>query len=610
MLKEYFRLLAFLKPYWPRLIFAVSSILGFALLDGASMTLAIPLLNVLFGTSAAVGIPAAAPSGGLFGSHDILISLQQRILRGEPLEALTRIVFLIILIFLLKNIFDYLQRYLSRSLEQLVVRDLRNAIFNRLSELSLSFFHRNKTGQLISCMSNDVNNVRAVLTDSFSKILQSGCLLVVYFALLLVLSWKLTLLASVMIPPMAWMVTWVAKKLRRKNLWLMNALGDITSIFQEAVTGIRVVKAFGMEKFERRKFSTETGTYYRENMRTNKYASLSSPLTEALMATVGGVFLLYGGRQVLAQSMPAQDFFLFLLVSLRIMSPVKAFGNFNDILQQGLSSCDRIFKILDTRPQVTDSATAVAIRSFEQAIRYESVTFGYSEESPVLREVSLEIGKGEAIAIVGPSGCGKSTLVDMIPRFYDVDRGRILIDGRDIREYRIADLRSLVGIVTQETILFNDTVRNNIAYGLQDTPLEKVAEAAEAANAREFIEALDEGYETVIGERGARLSGGQRQRIAIARAILKNPEILIFDEATSALDTESEMLVQEAIERLMKNRTSLVIAHRLSTIQHCDRIIVINEGRVVQSGRHSELLRRDGLYRRLYELQFQPTNVN
>ena len=610
MLKEYFRLLAFLKPYWPRLIFAVSSILGFALLDGASMTLAIPLLNVLFGTSAAVGIPAAAPSGGLFGSHDILISLQQRILRGEPLEALTRIVFLIILIFLLKNIFDYLQRYLSRSLEQLVVRDLRNAIFNRLSELSLSFFHRNKTGQLISCMSNDVNNVRAVLTDSFSKILQSGCLLVVYFALLLVLSWKLTLLASVMIPPMAWMVTWVAKKLRRKNLWLMNALGDITSIFQEAVTGIRVVKAFGMEKFERRKFSTETGTYYRENMRTNKYASLSSPLTEALMATVGGVFLLYGGRQVLAQSMPAQDFFLFLLVSLRIMSPVKAFGNFNDILQQGLSSCDRIFKILDTRPQVTDSATAVAIRSFEQAIRYESVTFGYSEESPVLREVSLEIGKGEAIAIVGPSGGGKSTLVDLIPRFYDVDRGRILIDGRDIREYRIADLRSLVGIVTQETILFNDTVRNNIAYGLQDTPLEKVAEAAEAANAREFIEALDEGYETVIGERGARLSGGQRQRIAIARAILKNPEILIFDEATSALDTESEMLVQEAIERLMKNRTSLVIAHRLSTIQHCYRIIVINEGRVVQSGRHSELLRRDGLYRRLYELQFQPTNVN
>ena len=338
MLKEYFRLLAFLKPYWLKLIFAVSSILGFALLDGASMTLAIPLLNVLFGSSEAVGVPAAAPSRGLFGSHAFLVSLQQHILQGEPLAALTRIVFLIILIFLLKNIFDYLQRYLSRSLEQLVVRDLRNAIFNRLSELSLSFFHRNKTGQLISCMSNDVNNVRAVLTDSFSKILQSGCLLVVYFALLLVLSWKLTLLASFMIPPMAWLITWVAKKLRRKNLWLQNALGDITSIFQEAVTGIRVVKAFGMEKFERRKFSAETGTYYRENMRTNKYASLSSPLTEALMATVGGVFLLYGGRQVLAQSMPAQDFFLFLLVSLRIMSPVKAFGNFNDILTNKESS--------------------------------------------------------------------------------------------------------------------------------------------------------------------------------------------------------------------------------------------------------------------------------
>lgn len=604
-MKEYWRLLAYLKPYWFRLTFTVFSVVSFSVLDGASMSLSVPLLKVLFDSGQPAGDAARAQAEGFFDKYEILSRIQARILQGDPLEILSRIVILIVLIFLLKNLFDYLQRFLSRSLEQLAVRDLRNAIFSHLNSLSLSFFHRNKTGQLISCMSNDVNTVRAVLTDSFSKILLSGCQITVYLILLFVLSWKLTLMAFTLIPPMAWLVTWVAKKLRRKNLWLQNALGEITSIFQEVISGIRVVKAFGMENFERAKFRSETQSYYRQFMRTNKYASLSSPLTETLMTVVGGIFLLYGGRQVLAQQMPAHDFFFFLIVSLRIMSPVKAFGNFNDILQQGLASCDRIFRVLDTRPKVADRPDALPKTSFEKSIRYESVTFGYTEGVPVLKEIDLEIKKGEAIALVGPSGMGKSTLVDLIPRFYDVWQGRILVDGRDIRDYRIAGLRSLIGIVTQETILFNDTVRNNIAYGVKEMPLERVIKAAEAANAHEFIQAMNHGYDTVIGERGTRLSGGQRQRIAIARAILKNPDILIFDEATSSLDTESELLVQQAIERLMKNRTSLVIAHRLSTIQHCARIIVINEGRIVQTGSHMDLHRRDGLYRRLYELQFQ-----
>jgi len=404
---------------------------------------------------------------------------------------------------------------------------------------------------------------------------------------------------------MAALVTWVAKKLRRKNLWLQNALGEITSIFQETVTGIRVVKAFSMEDFERKKFRTQTQEYYRQFMRTNRYASLSSPLSETLMTIVGGALLLYGGRQVLAAEMPAQHFLFFLLVSMRIMSPVKVFGNFNDILQQGLSACERIFRILDTKPAITDRPDAVPKSVFEHSIVYQGVDFGYNRNVPVLRRINLEIRKGEAVAIVGPSGAGKSTLVDMILRFYDVDSGRILIDGIDIRRLRIADLRRLIGIVTQETILFNDTVRNNIAYGLDDMPQEKIFEAATCANAHEFIEAMDDGYETVIGDRGSRLSGGQRQRISIARAILKNPEILIFDEATSSLDTESELAVQQAIERMMENRTSLVIAHRLSTIQHCDRIIVLDEGRIVESGTHNELLLASGLYKRLYELQFQ-----
>lgn len=608
-MKEYWRLLAYLKPYWFRLTFTVFSVVSFSVLDGASMALSVPLLKVLFESGQSAGDAAGAQAKGFFDKFEFLRQIQARILEGGPLEVLSRIVILILLIFLLKNLFDYLQRFLSRSLEQLAVRDLRNEIFSHLNSLSLSFFHKNKTGQLISCMSNDVSTVRAVLTDSFSKILLSGCQIVVYLGLLFMLSWKLTLMVFVLIPPMALLVTWVAKKLRRKNLWLQNALGEITSIFQEAVSGIRVVKAFGMENFERAKFRSETQNYYRQFMRTNRYASLSSPLTETLMTVVGGIFLLYGGRQVLAAQMPAHDFFFFLIVSLRIMSPVKAFGNFNDILQQGLASCDRIFRILDTRPKVTDRPDALPKTSFERSIRYKGVTFGYNEGVPVLKDINLEIKKGEAVALVGPSGAGKSTLVDLIPRFYDVWQGRILIDGRDIRDYRIAGLRSLIGIVTQETILFNDTVRNNIAYGMKEMPLERVIKAAKAANAHEFIQAMDNGYHAVIGERGSRLSGGQRQRIAIARAILKNPDILIFDEATSSLDTESELLVQQAIEHLMKNRTSLVIAHRLSTIQHCDRIIVINEGRIVQTGSHLDLHRRDGLYRRLYELQFQTTST-
>ncbi len=610
-MKAYFRLLGYLRQYWLRLVMTVFSVLGFAVLDGATMSLAIPLLAVLFGRTGQAGqaseSSAALPDpGGVVSALDSrLDALKEMILSGGPHQALQRIVVLIIVLFVLKAAFDYLQRYLSRSLEQLVVRDLRNMMFDRLSELSLSFFQRNKAGQLISCMSHDVNNVRAVLTDSFSKILQSSGLIVVYLGMLLWLSWKLTLMAVVLIPPMALLVGWVARKLRRKNRWLQNAMGEITAVFQEAVSGIRVVKAFGMERFEQEKFHGQTDGYYNQYMRTNRYASLSSPLTESLMSLAGGAFLLYGGSKVLEGGMSAENFFVFMVVALRVMSPVKALSNFNDILQQGLSSCDRIFRILDSTPDVTDASDALPVSSFRRSIRYEDVSFGYLPDTPVLSDICLEIRKGEAVAIVGPSGGGKSTLMDLLPRFYDTGGGRITLDGQAIRRYRVADLRALVGIVTQETILFNDTVRNNIAYGLADMPLRRVIEAAEAANAHEFIQAMDEGYDTVLGERGTRLSGGQRQRIAIARAILKNPDILIFDEATSALDTESEHLVQQAIERLMQGRTSLVIAHRLSTIQHCDRIVVMDRGRIVQCGTHAELMASDGLYSRLYNLQFQ-----
>ncbi len=606
-MKEYWRLLSYLKPYWLRLAATLAAIGGYSLTAGASLTLAMPLLKVLF-KSGEPGMEQALKGEGFFGFNRYLRAFQDFIISGDPLDVLGRIVLITVSLFLLKNVFDYVQRFLSRSLEQLVVRDLRNDLFNHLQDLSLSFFHKNKTGQLISCMSNDVGMVRSMLTDSFSKVLMAAGQLVVFVSMLMITSWKLTLMAFLLIPPMAVLVTWVAKKLRRKNLWLQNAMGEITAIFQETVSGIRVVKAFGMENFERRKFSEQTRRFYREFQRTNKYGSLSSPLTEILMATAGGVFLLYGGRQVLAGQMPAQDFLFFLMVSMMLMSPIKVFGNFNDVLQQGLAACDRIFAILDTAPQIVDAPDALRLEGFRDRISYENVSFSYDGATEVLSGINLEVRRGEAVAIVGPSGAGKSTLMDLIPRFHDVSSGRIAIDGTDVRNIRVADLRSLIGIVTQETILFNDTVRNNIAYGLGGTPIEAVEAAARAANAHEFICQMEDGYDTVIGERGARLSGGQRQRIAIARAILKNPQILIFDEATSSLDTENELLVQQAIERLMKGRTSLVIAHRLSTIQYCDRIIVLSEGRIVESGSHGSLMAQGGLYRRLHELQFQTTN--
>lgn len=607
-MNQYRRLLSYLMPYRLRLAATLISIGGYSVTAGATLTLAMPLLQVLFGTGEADKAKPAS-GNGLVDLSRYLEWFQDYIMRGDALDALARIVAVTVGLFFLKNLFDYLQRFLSRSLEQLVVRDLRNNLYNHLHDLSISFFHRTKTGQLISIMSNDVGLVRSMLTDGFSKVLMSSGLLIVYVTMLLLTSWKLTLMACVLIPPLAALTTWVARKLRRKNLWLHNAMGEITSIFQETVNGIRVVKAFGMENFERRKFSAETGRFYREFQRTNKYGAISSPLNETLMAAVGGLFLLYGGRQVLAGDMPAQGFMFFLLVSMMVMSPIKVLGNFNDVLQQGLSACDRIFRILDTPPTIVDSPDAVSVKSFEDSIRFENVGFRYNDHALVLRDIDLEVRRGEALAIVGPSGAGKSTLMDLILRFHDVQQGRLTIDGVDVRRIRIADLRAMIGIVTQETILFNDTVRNNIAYGLKDVPIDDVMEAARTANAHEFITQLDEGYDTVLGERGTRLSGGQRQRIAIARAILKNPRILIFDEATSSLDTENELLVQQAIERLMRDRTSLVIAHRLSTIQHCNRIVVMNEGRIVESGSHESLIARSGLYRRLYELQFQPTKV-
>ena len=394
----------------------------------------------------------------------------------------------------------------------------------------------------------------------------------------------------------------ISRKLRKGSLRAQERMADMTAVLQETISGVRVVKAFGMEEFEKKNFHFFNFKYFQEYLKMRRYAELASPTSETLGTLASVVILWYGGKLVIREHLDPANLMLFIGAMLWVINPIKNLSKLASVIQEGLASGDRVFQIIDAKSEDEDTGT-VGIGGFRDEIRYENVTFGYGRGVDVLREVSFRIKRGEVVAIVGPSGAGKSTITDLLPRFYRPTSGRILIDGVDIATIRLTPLRSLMGIVTQETILFNDTIYSNIAYGMADCPEAKVVRAATAANAHEFIAAMPKGYGTVIGDRGAQLSGGQRQRIAIARALLKNPQILILDEATSSLDVESEALVQEAIDRLVRGRTTLVIAHRLSTIRNADTIIVVDDGRIQQVGTHEELIREEGIYRKLYHMQ-------
>jgi subfamily B ATP-binding cassette protein MsbA len=606
----FLRVLKYVRPYWKQLALSVFFTILFSIFSGVSIYLAIPLLETLFSQDYISALNKLGSSSGFLSDlkNTFFSFLFRYVFSGTHSEALIKICIVIIIAFFLKNISGYLQAYFMAYVEQGLVKDIRNEVYRHLHTLSLGYFTSERTGNLISRITNDVNIINTGISATFLNLVREPLLIVVFLMIAVSINWRLTLISLLVLPFALYFISKLGLRLHKESRISQERMADITSVLQETISGVKVVKAFGMEEFENKKFQTQTWRYFKSLLKITRIRNLASPITEFLSVVAGVVIIWYGGMQVLELgTMRASEFLTFLIAIFQIMPPVKELTSVNNRIQESTSAAKRVFEILDIEPDIKEAPNAIELKEFKDEIVFENVWFSYNGTKNgdfILKGINLKVKKGEILAIVGPSGAGKSTLVDLIPRFYDPTEGRILIDGIDLRMIKIKSLRDKIGIVTQETILFNDTIRNNIAYGLEDCPIDKIIEVAKAANAHDFIMQLPNGYDTVIGERGMKLSGGQRQRISIARALLKNPPILILDEATSNLDAESEILVQEAIERLMQNRTVFVIAHRLSTIRNADRIIVIDNGRIVQEGRHEELIHQDGLYKKLYEMQF------
>lgn len=487
-----------------------------------------------------------------------------------------------------------------------IVKGIRDKLYIHIQGLSLGYFHKEKTGSITSTIINDVEQLQSSLSVAFQKLFVEPINILIFASLLFIISWKLALIAIIIVPLAGIAIIAIGKSIRRKSRRTQKKISHIMQILGETLSSIRIVKAFVNEKEEIKKFSKETANYLNLHLKRARLDLIAAPITESFGVVIGVILLWYGGTEVILQKgLIPEDFIRFILILFSILGPIKQMSNVNIKIQAGAASAERIFRLLDTKPQIVEIKNPINLDKFRKSLEFKDVHFEYQEGSElVLDSISFKINKGEVVALVGPSGSGKSTIADIIPRFYDATSGEITIDGNNIKNISLSSLRNNMGIVTQEVILFNDSIRNNISYAQGDKSDALVKEAARAANALDFIENTPNGFETVVGERGVKLSGGQKQRIAIARALLKNPSILILDEATSALDTESEKKVQTAIESLMKDRTALVIAHRLSTVQKADKIIVIENGKVVETGSHETLFEKNGIYRRLYDLQF------
>jgi subfamily B ATP-binding cassette protein MsbA len=597
----YLRLLSLLRPRAALLLAAVAATALFAVLDAAVYVLLIPFVEALFMDG---GSPSAAPRNDMERLLDATV-YRWVDLAGDPLVAVGRVVAVILVVFALKNVLFFARAYLVARVEQGLSRDLRDRVYDHLVDLDLAFFSRVRMGQIVSRLTTEVETLRSVVTAELSRLLSSVFEFAVAFVAMVLISWKLTAAAFVVIP--AAMAVWgpLVRVLRRRDRRVMDLGADVNAHVQETLAGIRLVKSSSAEERERGRFHGLTRDYYRHFLRAELARSLAAPMTEMLAAVGTVVLLWYGAHLVVGGEVTGAQFVGFLGLSLKLYAPVKNVAKFPATAQPGLVAAERVFEFLDAPVEIRDRPGARPFPGLEREIAFENVSFWYREDEPVLRDVSLVVPKGAVVALVGPSGSGKSTLVDLLGRFYEARAGRVALDGVDIRDLRLADVRRQLGIVSQETVLFHDTVRANIAYGRPDATDEEIVGAARAAHAHDFIVRLPHGYDTLVGERGTELSGGERQRVAIARAILQDAPILVFDEATSALDAESERLVQDAIARLLQGRTVFVIAHRLSTVRRADQIVVLEDGRIVERGSHADLLTSGGLYRRLHDLQLR-----
>ncbi len=620
----YIKIIAFIKPYWKQLVAALLLTFLYVLFNNLSMWISVDFIKELFdpavveqqqtvpadSVAAVQKAPAATDlvniaqkGNGLY--HTVKSRINKFLIQDTREKTLIMVCFLIFISFLFKNITFYGRRILLNYIQIKVIVNVRNQLHDKLIRLPLRFFEKHHTGELNSIVFNDVNSINLVLDTSFGKMILSPIQIAANVFILFMISWKLSLVTFIIIPVSAFVMTKIGQSMRRRSRRVYQQIADVTEKFQEAITGIRIVKAFANEDVEKNRFEASNHQYFKKTFRQNKLRYLTSPINETIYVTLLVFLLWYGGNMVFShEGITAEDFIRFLLFLFTMFQPLKDLSGINNVIQAGLAAAERIFSLLDVEEETYNPPNAVELKSFNEAIEYRHVYYSYEpEEGDVLTDINFKIRKGEMVAVVGPSGSGKTTLANLLPRFYDVRKGEILIDGQDIRTFTLHSLRRQIGIVTQDTILFNDTIRQNIAYGLVGVEEADIINAAKAANAWEFIEKLPQGLDTWIGEKGTRLSGGQKQRISIARAILKNPSILILDEATSALDTESERLVQQAIDNLLQKRTVLVIAHRLSTIKNATRIIALNNGRIEGIGPHEKLLSISPTYKNLYENQ-------
>ena len=604
----YKRMAQLLFHFWPYILISSLSAIVFVLLNSTSMWLVASLINnVLTDFDKIVESQMEwASKSTLTMNEKLKYWTNILILRDTPANSLKVLCITLLSVFFTKNLFLYIKNILLRIVELKLVKDIRDRLYKHIQTLSLGYFHKKQTGSITSIVMNDVEQLQVALAVVFQRLFVEPINILTFVTLLFIISWKLALIAIVIIPLAGITIIGIGKSIRRKSRRTQEKIAEIMQILTETLTSIRIVKAFVNEKEEVKKFTGESQNYFKLLLKRARLDLISAPVTESFGVIIGVVLLWYGGLEVLStQGVSAEDFIRFIVILFSILGPIKQMSNVNLKIQVGAASAERIFELLDTPPEIVEDLNPVDLKVFKNSIEFDKVHFEYNDgDSLVLDQVTFSIKKGEVVAMVGPSGSGKSTIADLIPRFYDVTTGSIRIDGHDLRKATLASIRGNMGIVTQEVILFNDTIKNNIAYAQPNVSDDAIKQAAEAANALDFIEKSPKGFNTLIGERGVNLSGGQKQRLAIARALLKNPPILILDEATSALDTESEKKVQNAIENLMKDRTALVIAHRLSTVQNADKIIVINEGHVVEIGTHNQLYENDGLYRRLYEIQF------